>query len=283
MSSATIIKRVTGIATQDGAGVKLSRIIGQRDLPNLDPFLMLDEFGSNSAQDYLPGFPSHPHRGFQTVTYMLHGKMRHRDSVGNDGVIESGGIQWMNAGRGIIHEEMPEQQEGVLRGFQLWVNLPAKDKMSAPNYQDIHAAEVPEFALTDETQVRLLSGNFLEYEGPVKPLSGDNPTPLFTDFRSANADNLALPLQSEMQYFIYVYEGELTVGGDKVVKGELVVLSQAQQLQLKSLEQGCRWLLIGGKPINEPIVQYGPFVMNSEAEIRQALRDFQQNRLTAFN
>lgn len=283
MSSATIIKRVTGIATQDGAGVKLSRIIGQRDLPNLDPFLMLDEFGSNSAQDYLPGFPSHPHRGFQTVTYMLHGKMRHRDSVGNDGVIESGGIQWMNAGRGIIHEEMPEQQEGVLRGFQLWVNLPAKDKMSAPNYQDIHAAEVPEFALTDETQVRLLSGNFLEYEGPVKPLSGDNPTPLFTDFRSANADNLALPLRSEMQYFIYVYEGELTVGGDKVVKGELVVLSQAQQLQLKSLEQGCRWLLIGGKPINEPIVQYGPFVMNSEAEIRQALSAFQQNRLTAFN
>lgn len=154
--------------------------------------------------------------------------LRHRDSVGNDGIIESSGIQWMNAGRGIIHVEMSEQQEGVLRGFQLWVNLPAKDKMSAPHYQDIQADDVTVFDLSDVTQVRLLSGNFIEYEGLVKPLSGDNPTPLFTDFHSAQADNLELPLKLEMQYFISVYKGEVTVGGDKVAKSEWVVLSQAQ-------------------------------------------------------
>ncbi|MDM7860676.1 pirin family protein [Alteromonas sp. ASW11-36] len=280
MTTATVAKTVRGIATQDGAGVKLSRIIGQRDLQNLDPFLMLDEFGSASAQDYLPGFPSHPHRGFQTVTYMLQGKMRHRDSVGNDGVIESGGIQWMNAGRGIIHEEMPEQQEGVLRGFQLWVNLPAKDKMSAPNYQDIPASEVTVFDVTDNTEVRLLSGEFLEHSGPVKPLAGDNPTPLFTDFCSYQPDSLELVLQSDMQYFIYVYEGRLVVGSEVVDKGELAVLSRDDALRLETQVANTRWLLIGGKPLNEPIVQYGPFVMNTEAEIHQALQDYQQNRLT---
>ncbi|WP_100641018.1 pirin family protein [Alteromonas facilis] len=281
MKAATISKTIKGMAAQDGAGVKLSRVIGQPGLPNLDPFLMLDEFGSESSADYLPGFPPHPHRGFQTVTYMLNGKMRHRDSVGNDGVIESGGIQWMNAGRGIIHEEMPEQQEGLLRGFQLWVNLPAKDKMSAPDYQDIPADEVPQWHDENGLEVRLLSGEMSGCKGPVKALHSDAQTPFFADFRSSDSVTKALSLNESFQYFIYVYEGKLSIGEQTLVKGTLGVLSPADTLDIAVHQQGAAWILVGGKPIEEPIVQYGPFVMNTRAEIEQAIRDYQNNQLVS--
>ncbi|WP_100657155.1 pirin family protein [Alteromonas flava] len=281
MSVATVSKTVYGMAAQDGAGVKLKRIIGQPGLQNLDPFLMLDEFGSDSSADYLPGFPPHPHRGFQTVTYMLTGKMRHRDSVGNDGVIESGGIQWMNAGRGIIHEEMPEQQEGLLRGFQLWVNLPAKNKMSAPDYQDIPAVDVPCWQRDDVVSVRLLSGNMDGRIGPVKTLSEDMAVPFFADFRTTIEHNTDIPLNPDYQYFVYVFEGDVSISQTPLKKGELGVLTKAGLLQIGSGSEGASFLLIGGQPLLEPIVQYGPFVMNTQQEIQQALWDYQNNQLTA--
>ena len=280
MTSATIEQRVKGMPAQDGAGVKLTRVIGQPLLRHFDPFLMLDEFGSESAEDYLPGFPPHPHRGFQTVTYMLNGSMRHRDSVGNEGVISSGGIQWMNAGKGIIHEEMPEQQNGLLRGFQLWVNLPASQKMSAPDYQDIASEEVPTGHWDNGVSWRQLSGELEGVCGPVQPF-GHNEMPLFSDFTaSTDVSALSIPLHGTFRYFMYVYEGQLEITGQTVGKGELVTLNTAEQLDVKSIVSGTKWILVGGKPLKEPIVQYGPFVMNTEAEIQQALLDYQNNRLT---
>lgn len=269
-----IISKAQGMAASDGAGVKLSRVIGQPSLRRLDPFLMLDEFGSADAQDYIAGFPQHPHRGFQTVTYMLEGKMGHKDSVGNTGVIEDGGLQWMNAGRGIIHEEMPQQIEGRMRGFQLWVNLPASEKMSAPGYQDIPSAQIPEVAL-DKALVRVLAGSFNEVEGPVKTQAIQ---PQFFDLHlQANAE-LSWPTQASHNGFIYVYEGQLMVGSDSLKKGQLGVLAFDSSISLSS-NSDAKAIFVSGQPINEPIVQYGPFVMNTEAEIHQAIKDYQSGVL----
>ncbi len=281
MKLATIRQCVRGIAAQDGAGVKLSRIIGQPLLQNLDPFLMLDEFGSADANDYLPGFPPHPHRGFQTVTYMLQGKMRHRDSVGNDGVIESGGIQWMNAGKGIIHEEMPEQESGVLRGFQLWVNLPADEKMSAPDYQDIRPSAVPSVHLTHDVQMKLLSGTYADRVGPVTNPNSQRAVPFFADLTARDRTQLRMSLQPEYQYFLYVYEGAVSIANKTVSKGVLATLDQADTIDLMVEQPDTQWILVGGQPIGEPIVQYGPFVMNTQQEIEQAVTDYQHGRLTA--
>lgn len=278
-TAATIVNKVRGAATSDGAGVKLTRIIGQPQLKNLDPFLMLDEFGSNNADDYIAGFPSHPHRGFQTVTYMLEGKMRHRDSEGNDGLIESGGIQWMNAGKGIIHEEMPEQTEGVMRGFQLWVNLPSSHKLSKPDYQDIPAREVPTIVIDESLKIKLLSGELENTTGPVTSIDGSIPTPFFADFSVLKEVTHTQYLNKSYQYFLYVYEGQLAIGIDYVKQGELVVLSKSDELEVVA-QPDARWILVGGKPINEPIVQYGPFVMNTPDEIEQALKDYQNGVLT---
>ena len=273
----TIVKVVRGMPTSDGAGVSLTRIIGQPDLPRLDPFLMLDFFGSDNPGEYIAGFPPHPHRGFQTVTYMLAGKMRHKDSVGNEGVIDAGGIQWMNAGRGIIHEEMPEQEEGLLQGFQLWVNLPAKEKMSAPNYQDIQPDSVPTVQIQNAS-VKVLAGEVDGVKGPVKT-TAVAPTFLDIDLKSGQCD---IALKSNEAAFLYVYEGNITVGkGDQAQKtmlesGELGVLSQQGTRISFSSEKGSKIIVVSGKPINEPIVQYGPFVMNSQQEIVQAFNDFFQ-------
>ena len=259
----TIVKVVRGMPTSDGAGVSLTRIIGQPDLPRLDPFLMLDFFGSDNPGEYIAGFPPHPHRGFQTVTYMLAGKMRHKDSVGNEGVIDAGGIQWMNAGRGIIHEEMPEQEEGLLQGFQLWVNLPAKEKMSAPNYQDIQPDSVPTVQIQNAS-VKVLAGEVDGVKGPVKT-TAVAPTFLDIDLKGGQCD--------------------ITVGkGDQAQKtmlesGELGVLSQQGTRLSFSSEKGSKIIVVSGKPINEPIVQYGPFVMNSQQEIVQAFNDYQSGAL----
>ena len=276
----TIVKVVRGMPTSDGAGVSLTRIIGQPDLPRLDPFLMLDFFGSDNPGEYIAGFPPHPHRGFQTVTYMLAGKMRHKDSVGNEGVIDAGGIQWMNAGRGIIHEEMPEQEEGLLQGFQLWVNLPAKEKMSAPNYQDIQPDSVPTVQIQNAS-VKVLAGEVDGVKGPVKT-TAVAPTFLDIDLKSGQCD---IALKSNEAAFLYVYEGNLTVGkGDQAQKtmlesGELGVLSQQGTRLSFSSEKGSKIIVVSGKPINEPIVQYGPFVMNSQQEIVQAFNDYQSGVL----
>jgi len=266
--------------TSDGAGVSLTRIIGQPDLPRLDPFLMLDFFGSDNPGEYIAGFPPHPHRGFQTVTYMLAGKMRHKDSVGNEGVIDAGGIQWMNAGRGIIHEEMPEQEEGLLQGFQLWVNLPAIEKMSAPNYQDIQPDSVP-MAHIQNADVKVLAGAIEGVQGPVKT-TAVSPTFLDVALKSGPSE---IAMNSDESAFIYVYEGDVVVNkGDQgnettLEQGELGVLSQKGTQLCVSTDTECKFIVVSGKPINEPVVQYGPFVMNSQQEIVQAFNDYQSGVL----
>jgi quercetin 2,3-dioxygenase len=275
MTTNSVIKQIVrGMPTQDGAGVTLTRIIGQPNLPRLDPFLMLDEFGSDKAQDYIAGFPEHPHRGFQTVTYMLDGKMEHRDSVGNQGLIETGGIQWMNAGRGIIHSEMPKQTEGLMRGFQLWVNLPASEKMSAPHYQDIKAAQVPIVDLADGVSVKVLVG---EFAGVIGPVTAQAVKPVFIDVNFTQTASLTVPRDPQHNFFIYCYEGQLNIGHENVLKGQLAVLHPGSQFALQS-KGTSRCIIVGGRPINEPVVQYGPFVMNTEQEIHQAFNDYRQGR-----
>lgn len=271
----TIRRRVTGVRTSDGAGVALTRIIGQPGLQRLDPFLMLDEVGSDQPNDYLAGFPPHPHRGFQTVTYMLQGKMGHKDSVGNEGIIESGGLQWMNAGSGIIHEEMPQQTEGLLRGFQLWVNLPAEEKMSAPDYQDIPATQVPQLSLQEGIVLRLLCGELNNQKGPVKTQSV---APLFVDLHADRAGQIRLPIEQGHNGFVYCYQGGLKIAGEELKSGELAVLDDGEWVSL-SLQANSRLILVAARPIGEPVVQYGPFVMNTQEQIHQALRDYQQGTL----
>ena len=269
-----VIQKVMGQATSDGAGVALKRIIGQGSLPRIDPFLMLDEFGSANAEDYLAGFPPHPHRGFQTVTYMLEGKMGHRDSVGNAGLIEDGGLQWMNAGKGIIHEEMPQQTQGVMRGFQLWVNLPASEKMSDPGYQDIPAQAIPEVIIAGG-KVRVLAGTFQACTGAVTTQAVK---PEFWDVHLAKHNTFTADMHSQHNGFIYVYEGRVTIGEHDLQKGELGRLSLSDTLTVFTYTDS-RFIVVTGKPINEPIVQYGPFVMNTQDEIEQAIQDFQAGRL----
>lgn len=275
MKDRQIIKKVKGIATSDGAGVSLTRIIGQPSLPRLDPFLMLDFFGSDKPNEYLAGFPAHPHRGFQTVTYMLDGKMRHKDSVGNEGVIEAGGIQWMNAGKGIIHEEMPEQEDGLLRGFQLWVNLPSGEKMSAPNYQDIKPQDVTVIE-KDNMTVRVLAGG---YEGHVGPVKTDAVDSIFLDVHlSMSGASFSQEIAIDNTLFIYVYEGSVYSGDETIESGELSVYSEGESFTVTA-NNTSRFIVVSGKPLNEPVVQYGPFVMNSEQEIMQAIKDYQSGVL----
>lgn len=276
MSTTTIKQVVEGIPTSDGAGVKLKRVLGQAMLKRLDPFLMLDEFGSEDAQDYIAGFPSHPHRGFQTVTYMLTGKMGHKDSAGNVGVIEDGGLQWMNAGRGIIHEEMPQQTEGKMRGFQLWVNLPAAEKMSEPGYQDIKSDAIAELKIGNQSKVRVLAGEINGVKGAV---STQAVKPQFYDMHVAENEAIQIPVNAEHNGFVYVYEGEIRIGNKSLHKGQLAVLNLAEILAFTTVVEA-NLILVTGKPIGEPVEQYGPFVMNTKEEIDQAITDFQQNTLT---
>ncbi|MDC8830944.1 pirin family protein [Alteromonas gilva] len=276
MKNRGIKQKVTGMPTQDGAGVSLTRIIGQRALPNLDPFLMLDFFGSDKPNEYIAGFPPHPHRGFQTVTYMLTGKMGHKDSVGNEGIIEDGGIQWMNAGKGIIHEEMPQQTDGLLRGFQLWVNLPAADKLSPPGYQDIKPEAVPVVTLNENVSAKVLAGELMGESGPVNTAKVK---PLFLDVHWQPGMSVDIPVTAGHSAFLYCYEGTCAIDNAEVNTGELAVFEDGDQVSLSAATAG-KAILVAAAPINEPVVQYGPFVMNTEAEIHQAIRDYQQGRLT---
>jgi len=262
----------------DGAGVRLKRSIGTPGLDHLDPFLLLDEFRSDNADDYLAGFPSHPHRGFETVTYMLAGSMEHRDHMGNRGLLDAGSVQWMTAGRGIIHSEMPKQENGLMWGFQLWVNLPASDKMTAPRYQDIPPDAVPVVELAGGGSVRVIAG---EHAGVAGAVSGIATAPLYLDVRLPASAKLSLPVALGHHAFAYVYEGEAWLGegdGSRVSAHQLGVLGDGDGLEVLAGEGGARLLVIAGCPLNEPVERYGPFVMNTREQIAEAVRDFQSGK-----
>lgn len=268
-----------GQATSDGAGVQLSRTLGQSRFARLDPFLMLDEFGSSEANDYIAGFPSHPHRGFETVTYMLEGHMLHEDHLGNKGHLRSGDVQWMTAGRGIIHSEMPQQEEGTMRGFQLWINLPAAEKMKPAHYQDIPVKDIPIAALSTGGTVKVIAGSIKVNEqnitGPVQDLSTQA---RYIDLHLNENESFEHDIDKTHNSFIYVYEGEVSVGteGRHLAKGHLGILQQGDEISVKALKPDTRLLWLSAQPIGEPVVQYGPFVMNTMEEIEQAITDYQQ-------
>lgn len=272
--SRTIEQIVVGHAASDGAGVKLTRIIGPSLHQRLDPFLMLDAFGSDEPGDYIAGFPNHPHRGFETLTYLLAGRMRHSDNAGHSGLLETGGIQWMTAGRGIIHSEMPEQKDGLLEGFQLWINLPAEHKMQAPGYRDLQSPEIPEAPLPNGGKVRIIAGHSQGVAGAIqRPFT----EPLFLDLYMPAGSVFTQPLAPEFNAFVYVYRGELAVGERKVATQRLAVLSKRADSDgiVLIADQDSRAILVAGRPLCEPIVQRGPFVMNSEEEILQAINEYQ--------
>jgi hypothetical protein len=274
----TVEQLVVGKATSDGAGVKLTRVLAQPLQRRLDPFLMLDAFGSDHPEDYIAGFPDHPHRGFETITYMIAGRMRHRDSAGHEGLLENGGLQWMTAGRGVIHSEIPEQEEGVMEGFQLWLNLPARDKMTAPWYRDFTATELPRFVTDAGVAVTVVAG---ESHGVAGAVTREATAPLYLDLHLPAGARFAQSLPAEHNAFVYVYRGEVGIAGDQVPAGRLAILANDTQADGVVIEAAteAKALLIAGRPLNEPIAQYGPFVMNTEQEIYQALNDFRDGRL----
>ncbi|MEO7150034.1 MAG: pirin family protein [Rhodanobacteraceae bacterium] len=276
MSNRTVTRRVRGIPTSDGAGVSLTRVIGQRALETLDPFLLLDEFGSDAATDYIAGFPNHPHRGFETVTYMLDGRMRHRDNQGNSGLLEPRSVQWMTAGRGIVHSEMPEQDHGLMRGFQLWVNLPAAEKMTAPRHQDIAPEEIPEAEPIPGVRVRVVAGELFGVRGPVVGIATE---PVYLDVALAPNSRVEIPLPQNHNAFAYVFEGDaVQISGEKLSRSELGVLSQGDSMSLTAGDSAARVMVVAGKPLNEPIAKYGPFVMNTPEQIVQAMQDYQAGK-----
>jgi redox-sensitive bicupin YhaK (pirin superfamily) len=271
---------VTGMPTSDGAGVKLTRVLTQALQRRLDPYLMLDAFGSDQPDDYIAGFPDHPHRGFETVTYMIAGRMLHRDSAGHEGLLENGGVQWMTAGRGVIHAEIPQQEEGVMEGFQLWLNLPAQDKMSAPWYRDFAAAELPRFTTTAGVDAVVIAG---ESHGVMGAVSREATAPLYLDLHLPSGSCFMQPLPAGHNVFLYVYRGTLKIGDDTVPERRMAILANDADSDGVSIEAAAdtRALLIAGRPLGEPIAQYGPFVMNTEQEIYQAVADYRAGRLAS--
>ena len=278
--SRTVELVVAGKPTSDGAGVKLTRVLTQSLQRRLDPFLMLDAFGSDNPDDYIAGFPDHPHRGFETVTYMIAGRMRHRDSAGHEGLLGNGGVQWMTAGSGVIHSEIPQQEEGVMEGFQLWLNLPGRDKMCPPWYRDFAAADLPGFVTGDGVGVTVIAGSSHGVSGAV---TREATTPLYLDLHLPAGTSFAQSLATTHNALIYVYRGEVRVAGQSVPMQRMAILANDAQADGVVLEAAgeARVLLISGQPLNEPIAQYGPFVMNTEQEIYQAVSDFRSGRLGA--
>lgn len=269
---------VVGKATSDGAGVKLTRVLAQSLQHRLDPFLMLDAFGSHNPEDYIAGFPDHPHRGFETITYMIAGRMRHRDSAGHEGLLENGGVQWMTAGRGVIHSEIPQQEAGVMEGFQLWLNLPTRDKLITPWYRDFAATELPRFVTDAGVTVTVIAGASHGVTGAVTRVAT---APLYLDLHLPAGARFTQPLPAEHNAFVYVYRGAVGIAGSQVPVQHLAVLANDAQADGVVIEAAsdAKALLIAGRPLNEPITQYGPFVMNTEQEIYQALNDFRDGRL----
>jgi hypothetical protein len=263
----------------DGAGVRLNRIIGRPGLPDLDPFLLLDEFRSDEAADYIGGFPDHPHRGFETVTYMLAGRMRHGDNQGNVGLLRPGSVQWMTAGRGIVHSEMPEQENGLLQGFQLWVNLPAADKMTAPRYQDIEPEAIPVVDAGGGVTVKVIAGKVGNVAGAVDTGATE---PTYLDVHLPPRGTFVQPVAQGHNAFVYVYDGAATIGdggdGQTLRRSEIGILGKGEAITVTAGEAPTRLLIVAGKPLGEPIARHGPFVMNTMAEIRQAVEDFTSGR-----
>jgi redox-sensitive bicupin YhaK (pirin superfamily) len=274
MTTRTVQRIIQSIPASDGAGVKLRRSLGQSHYARLDPFLMLDEFSSDDAADYIAGFPAHPHRGFETVTYILDGHMLHEDHLGNKGNLKSGGVQWMTAGRGIIHSEMPQQDRGRMRGFQLWINLPAKDKMKPASYRDLEAADIPEVALAGGGKVRVIAG---EYGGTRAAVSAGATDATYFDVHLPAGATFKHAVKDGYNAFAYVYEGAL----EGIPEHSAAVFSTEGDVQVKAGAQGARFLLLAGRPLREPVVQYGPFVMNTREEIEQAIHDYQNGTLAA--
>lgn len=268
--------------TSDGAGVTLYRSIGQSPFVRLDPFLMLDEFGSDRPDDYIAGFPAHPHRGFETVTYMLAGRMRHEDHLGNVGLLGAGDVQWMTAGSGIIHSEMPQQESGLMRGFQLWINLPASEKMRPAAYRDIAAAQIPVFEDSTGMRIKIIAGEW-QHAGKLwrGPVSGVSTHPVFLDVHLSEHGVFDLPLPRQHTAFIYVYEGEVQVpsgpGGSVVRARQAGAFDAGERLEVRG--DRARFIVLAAHPIGEPVVQYGPFVMNTREEIERAIADYQSGRL----
>ena len=276
---------IESIPTSDGAGVKLRRSLGQSQALRLDPFLMLDEFSSEDPNDYVAGFPAHPHRGFETVTYMLDGHLRHEDHLGHRGELKSGGVQWMTAGRGIIHSEMPQQESGRMRGFQLWINLPAREKMKPATYRDIQPSEIPVVPLSGGGRVKVIAGTLVadgqSTRGPIQGLTTD---PLYLDVELPAGATFSHPLKSDYNAFIYPYEGSVAVGparsGRELRTHSAGVLSVGDRVEATAGAEGARFILLTGRPLGEPVAQYGPFVMNTREEIEQAISDYKSGALT---
>lgn len=273
-----LVGSTPGQPATDGDGVRMTRIIGSRDLNMLDPFLLLDCFESDQPQDYIGGFPSHPHRGFETVTYLLNGRMRHKDNVGNEGVIEPGGIQWMTAGRGIVHSEMPEQENGLLKGFQLWVNLPAKAKMTQPAYQEYPPSETPLESRENGTKVRVIAGT--TELGTVGAVSNQFVKPTYMDVTLPAGEEFIQTVGGDDTAFIYVIEGALLVGEAETSLRQrtLGILGRGNRIRVSAETTKTRFLLIAAQPLNEPVARGGPFVMNTREEIMQAFDDYRHNR-----
>ena len=282
MTTRTLQQVIPSVPTSDGAGVKLRRSLGSQRGLYVDPFLMLDEFSTDNPDDYIAGFPAHPHRGFETVTYMLDGHLLHEDHMGNRGDLKSGGAQWMTAGRGIIHSEMPQQTQGRMRGFQLWINLPAAEKMKPAWYRDIEPHEIPQVTLADGGSAKVIAGTLnvagVESDGVITGITTD---PLYLDVELPNGSPFTHYLMEDYSAFVYVYEGNLLIGGRALQTRSGGVLSSGDQITVTADGGAARFLLLAGKPLREPIVQYGPFVMNTREEVEQAVRDYQNGTLTA--
>jgi redox-sensitive bicupin YhaK (pirin superfamily) len=275
MKNRTIDQIVSPVATSDGAGVKIKRAIGTMTLDHLDPFLLLDVFASEDGADYIAGFPPHPHRGFETVTYMLNGKMRHQDNAGNEGLLKDGAVQWMTAGRGIIHSEMPEQSDGLMRGFQIWVNLPAKDKMIAPRYQDLQPEEFELHDLEGVGKLKVITGSAFGITGPVNEIVTQ---PLLLDLDMQPNAQVIIPVEQGKTAFLYVFDGEIHVDCETIPTDRLVIFDDGDQVEIKTGGKSGRFILMAANPIKEPIARHGPFVMNTQEEIYQAFEDFQAGR-----
>jgi redox-sensitive bicupin YhaK (pirin superfamily) len=272
-----VIKVIAGVPATDGAGVELTRVIGSPELNMLDPFLLLDRFASDEPRDYIAGFPPHPHRGFETVTYLLHGRMRHRDSAGHEGVIEPGGVQWMTAGRGVIHSEMPEQEDGLLAGFQLWLNLPAANKMDPAAYQEFRRDQIPVETRAGDVKVRVVAGT--TSQGTVGPVVQPLTDPLYLDVSIPAGGMFAESLPEGHNAFVFAIEGKTVIGGHVLESEQLAILSQDKAVTATASEEGTRFLLVAGRPLNEPVARGGPFVMNTQDEIRQAFADYNNGTL----
>ena len=279
LSFRTVERLVQGMPTSDGAGVRLTRVLTQNLQRLLDPFLMLDAFRNENPDDYIGGFPDHPHRGFETVTYMIAGRMRHHDSVGNHGLLGPGGAQWMTTGSGLIHSELPEQEEGLMEGFQLWLNLPAKNKMIAPSYRDIPPAAIPEYSSPDGVRVRVIAGASHGVDGAVQRPDTE---PLYLDVHLPAGSRFVQPIAAGHNAFTYTYRGSVSIGGVAVPDRHMAILANngAPELCVEAAEDS-RLLIIAGQPLHEPIAQIGPFVMNTGAQLHEAMRDYQAGKFEA--